>query len=145
MGHMKAQAAVEYLVIVALSLAILMPTLLYVEQTKSNVESELKLNYAQQAVNELRNAADLAYTQGPPAQFYVEVLVPLGVNSVSINGNLISIYLETPYGLSEVYANTIGNVTGALPSFSRFQGPRRVLVKAEQNYSGYFVNITEGN
>lgn len=141
---MKGQAAIEYMVIVALSLAILVPTLLYVEQTKSNVESELKLNYAQQAVNEMRDAADLAYAQGPPAQFYVEVLVPAGVNSVSIRGNIISVYLDTSHGLSEVYAHTAGNVTGSLQSFSQFQGPRRVLVKAEQNYSGYFVNITEG-
>ncbi len=141
---MKGQVAVEYVAIVALSLAILVPVWLYTDQIRAQVDGQLRLSYAKQTVDRLRDAADLVYAQGPPAQFYVDVTVPDGVQSVYVNGKLISLSVSASWGVSEAFATTVGNVTGSLPSFTAYGGPKRVLVKAQQNYSGFFVNVTEG-
>ncbi|PIN96649.1 hypothetical protein COX86_03050 [Candidatus Micrarchaeota archaeon CG_4_10_14_0_2_um_filter_60_11] len=140
----RGQAAVEYLAIVALSLAVLVPVWLYVDGQRTGVDGQLRLGYAQQAVDRIRDAADLVYAEGPPAQFAVEVNVPDGVLSASIAGKQVALLVDEPWGASEVYAATVANVTGSLDSFPSFGGPRTVIVKAERNYTDSFVSITEG-
>ena len=138
----RAQVAIEYLSIIALSLAILLSLWLYVDGEANRVRGELQLGYAKQVVSRLRDAADLVYAQGPPAQILLEVDAPRGVQDVSIQGNSITISLFVPWGVSEVYATTIGPLQGSLESFA-FEGPKRVLVRAQNNFTGTFVNITE--
>ncbi|MFA4946247.1 MAG: hypothetical protein WC607_01760 [Candidatus Micrarchaeia archaeon] len=141
---MRGQAAIEYLVIVALSLAVLLPLWFYVDTNRTQVEGQLRLGYAQQAVNRLRDAADLVYAQGPPAQIYVEVNVPPGIASASVSGRAISLFVNSQWGPNEVYAVTVANVTGSLESLPRFPGPRTILVKAERGFGSYYVNVTDG-
>lgn len=137
----KAQASLEYLSIVALSLAILVPVWLYVDNNTLAVKDELRAGYARQGVYSLRDAADVVFVQGPPAQLMVDVNVPDGVTSAGVAGRHITLWLATTRGNIEVYGVTIANLTGEL-YFARAPGLHRVLVKAQQNASGVFVNIT---
>lgn len=138
----RAQVAVEYLSIIALSLAILMPLWLYVDAESSRVKGELQLAYAKQAVARLRDAADLVYAQGPPAQILVEVEAPRGVESAIVQGNSIGLELALPWGVNEVYLDTVGPVTGSIDSFL-FEGPKKIVVRAQTNFTSTFVNVSE--
>ncbi|MFH0970980.1 MAG: hypothetical protein V1835_00280 [Candidatus Micrarchaeota archaeon] len=132
----KAQAAMEYMIMLGFALAIILPLWLYVNASLSNTNQDLDATYARSAVNKVRDAADSVFVQGPPAQMYLEVEMPHSVLSTSVSGKEVMIVLDAPGGNSEVYAVTLANVSGELPAR---QGRVRILVKAETN----FVNITE--
>ncbi len=138
----RAQIAVEYLSLIALSLAVLLPLWVYVDGEAARTRAQLNVGYANQAVNRLRDAADLVYAQGPPAQMVVRVEAPRGVESASVAGNTISLELATPWGVSTVFAETVGPLQGSLDSFG-FEGPKFVLVKAEEGFDSTFVNVSE--
>jgi len=136
MQFLKAQSAVEYVVIVGIALIILIPLWLNVNTQMGIVRTELQSTYAQQAVAKIRGAADAVYVQGQPAQFTILVNFPDNVRNVTVSGNEISMRLTTSAGDTDAVAITLGPVTGNL---STSVGTHRVLVKAQ----GGMVNITD--
>ena len=140
---MRAQAAVEYLAIVAISLAILVPLWIYVSSSNENVRQDLTVAYARQVVYKLKDAADVVFVQGAPAQLSVDVSVPSGITYASASGREILLRVDSGGGTTDVYSVTLGNVTGALASFATTPGSYFVLVKAQEDALGnVFVNIT---
>lgn len=142
---MRGQPALEYMAIVGLSLAILVPLWIYVNSSMDSARADLQLSYAQNSLERIREAADAAYVEGVPAQFSLFLNFPQGIESTSVSGTEVMMRI-TPFGaggaLSDVYVVTIGNVTGSIPLQS---GMVRLYVKAEYNQSSgeNYVNITE--
>lgn len=130
----------EYMVMLGFAIAIILPLWLYVNSSLSDTKGELDVTYARVAVNKIKDAADSVYVQGPPASIYLDLDMPDNIESTSVgndpSGREVLIKLNTAGGVSQIYAVTIGNVTGSLPTRL---GRIRVLIKAETN----FVNITE--
>ncbi|NUN11228.1 hypothetical protein HUU53_01125 [Candidatus Micrarchaeota archaeon] len=141
----KAQASVEYLSIIALSLLILVPVWLFVNNINTDVQGELNLGYAKQAVRHIGESADLVFSQGYPAQLLVEVRVPSNIESVSIQANELSVRVSKKEGLSDVFYVTNGNLTGDLDDVFRTPGVKRVLVKAVPFADYTVVNLTQAN
>ncbi|MFH1750778.1 MAG: hypothetical protein ABH863_03810 [Candidatus Micrarchaeota archaeon] len=135
-GKKKGQAAMEYMVMLGFAIAIILPLWLYVNSSIGNTKAELDMTYAKVAVNKVKDAADSVYVQGAPASIYLDIDMPDNIESTSVSGREIQINLNTAAGISEIYAVSIANLQGSLPTRS---GRVRVLVKAESN----FVNITE--
>ena len=99
--------------------------------------------YAKQVVLKLRDASDLVYAEGPPAQFAVEVNVPEGVQYAGVSGQEILLRVSAGSALTDVYSSTNANLTGDLSALARKNGLFRVMVKAQQQPSGsVVVNIT---
>lgn len=142
----KSQASVEYLAIVGFTLAALLIVWAYVSTSTSYSKQDLSVAYARQVVYRLRDASDLVYAQGPPAQFYVDVNVPEGILAASVggaNGKEIVLTLSVGGGVTEVFASTAGNVSGDLSKFVGAPGLYAVLVKAQEAGGGAtVVNIT---
>ncbi len=134
---MRAQSALEYLILLGISLAVLVPLWLYVSSQVGTTRQDLQVTYARLAVDKIADAADLVYVQGPPSQISVVVTLPDNIISTRVDSKEILLQLSTPGGASDVYAVTLGNVSGAIPTRP---GPIRLLVKSE----GTYVNITEG-
>ncbi|MFH1200188.1 MAG: hypothetical protein V1708_03915 [Candidatus Micrarchaeota archaeon] len=134
---MRGQAAMEYLMMMGLALAMLIPIWFYVNTTLSSTRGEMQATYAKVAVSKLRDAADAVYIQGPPARLYLELVFPDNIGSATVGSHEIMLRLQTPGGLSDVYSVTIGEVQGSLPTRG---GLVRVLVKAEE---GNYVNVTD--
>ncbi len=140
----KGQVALEYMAIVGLSLAILIPLLLYVNAAVGSTREELQVSQARNSLARIRDAADAAFVEGPPARFLLSLNFPEGIESTSVSGQEVSmrVLLYGGLGESDAFATTIGNVSGSIPSQS---GLVRILVKAEFNATSgeNYVNVTE--
>jgi uncharacterized protein (UPF0333 family) len=133
---MKAQIAMEYMVMFGISLIIVTVLWFYVNSNTSATEWELQAAYAKHAVNKIVKSADMVYVQGYPARSSVYVVFPGNVESVFIEGNIVLINLRTGNLTASISESTIGNVTG---NISIQQGGHNLVIKAESGY----VNITE--
>ncbi|MEM0475442.1 MAG: hypothetical protein QW343_01480, partial [Candidatus Norongarragalinales archaeon] len=140
----KGQASLEYLAVIALTLAALLVVWVYVSNTTSSTKEDLNVAYARQIVLKLRDAADLVYAQGPPAQFVVEANVPEGVVYANASGREILLRVRSAGGgLTDVYAATVANLTGDLSAIEEKSGVIPVIVKAQKQALGNIVvNIT---
>ncbi len=108
----RAQAGLEYLVIIALVLAILIPMAYYAYE-----EYRVQADYAQAdlAVQKIADAIDLVYSQGTGSQTVVEVYVPQRVESISLAGREVLLKFRTSGGaLTDVYRVTNANLTPAV-------------------------------
>lgn len=117
---MKAQVAVEYLIIMGVALMILLPLSLYLNQTLMGYRDDTKISKAQNTVKKLGQNADWVHSQGPPAKVTVEVYVPEDVAEVSLNNNMILYRVRTSAGISDVFYNTVPALNGTLPDKSQY-------------------------
>lgn len=149
----RSQASVEFVSIVAISLLALLAVWYYVNETNDDVKEEIRIAQAKQVVSRLKEAADLVYTQGPPAQFMVDVQVPDLVADTYVRGKMIALNITTKATAGGkpqlIYATTIGNVTGDLSKFEGLSGLHVVNVSAQAdtncavNNCYPYVSLTE--
>lgn len=114
---MKAQSAVEYLIIVSVALLIIIPFLAYVNQSFSNYKENSRIIQAKNAVKKLGEAADFVYSQGPPAKLTIRVCIPEGVQSISFDKQIL-FKVKTSAGISDIFYETIGEVNGTISTKS---------------------------
>ena len=131
---MKAQAAAEYLVIIAIALTILVPLILYSSQSLISYKEDVKVTTARNVVNKLAESANWVYSQGPPARLTVNVCIPEGVQEISLN-KILMFKMKTSAGITDVYRETIATLNGSIPSKS---GCYFISLVAHEDY----VNIT---
>ncbi len=115
MSQAKGQTAFEYMAIVALVLAILLPLSVFVF---NQAESQTRGKQAEIAVNSIANAADVLYAQGAGAKTTLEVYLPTGYSGKdsSIASKTISIKYFLGKDLIEASAATRANITGKMPA-----------------------------
>lgn len=126
---MKAQIAVEYLIIVGVALMILLPMSLYLNQSLMGYRDDTKLSKAWNTVKKLGQNADWVHSQGPPAKVTVEIYVPEDVEEVSLDNKMILYRVRTSAGISDVFYDTVPDLNGSLPMGSQY----------------YFISVTAIN
>ena len=109
---MKGQAATEYVIIVAVILAALIPIFYY---TFSESSRTTRINQANDAVNTLSRKAESVYALGPGSRDYVWISIPSGVNSTLVDSQTIRISFS---GLGDVVSFPRINVSGTIPTSS---------------------------
>ena len=133
---MKAQVAVEYLMLIGMALIIALPLFYYAISESSNT---IKLNQAEDAVNSIAMAADSAYSLGPGTKKYVNVVVPGGVEQSSIDGKAIKLKVSLFGSVADIYARSKANLLGGFPLT---KGHHRISVEALD--SGYVqINLAD--
>jgi len=111
---MKAQAALEYIIIAG---AILVVVIFLFYYASNKAKDDIKLNQAQDAVNAIAKTADNIYSLGPGSRDYVWITIPesVSLSDVDQDNKLILLKLNIFGGSSDIYANTISKVTGSIP------------------------------
>jgi len=132
---MKAQVAVEYLIIVSLALMILIPYVLYLNDLSQSYSETNRLTVTRNSVDKIGRNVDWVYSQGEGAKMETEILVPEGVESIQFLNKTILWKVRTSAGISDVYYTTITNVTGSIPTTP---GYRIILIQAFRGY----VNVS---
>lgn len=107
---MKGQAATEYVIIISVILAAVIP-IFYYAFSESNRTT--RINQASDAVNTLARKAESVYALGTGSRDYVWIAVPTGVNSTLIANGTIRISFSN---LGDAIAITNVNVTGTIPT-----------------------------
>ncbi len=120
MNLAKGQTAFEYMAIVALVLAILLPLSIFVF---NQTEAQTRGKQAEIAVNSIANAANVLYAQGAGAKTIVEVYLPEGYSGEKslISNKIISIKYYVGKDLIEASAATKANITGSMPASGRYK------------------------
>lgn len=127
----RGQAAFEYLVIVSLVLVFMIPIWSYVTGTQQNTNTELILTYAQNAANQIVDAANLVYSQGPPAKVRINVYIPYKVTNVSIINNTVKLEVVFNGEFSDIFAFSNARLNGSIPNK---QGNYKIEVEATDNF-----------
>lgn len=131
----KAQAAVEYTVLIAFTLMLLAVVWFYSKTTISKSTEDLNVEYAKNTVEKLKDAANFVFVQGKPASVKISVYIPNNVREIRIYNTTVYFRVLVGGRYSDVYAYTMGNVTG---NISLIYGYQPLIVRAEEGY----VNIT---
>lgn len=112
---MRAQAAVEYMAMIGVLLAILLPLAAYVWKNNS---SNTAVQQATITADKIANTADGLWAQGPGAKNRISVYFPPGYNATgsSLSNHTIRININTGSGRNDVVSTTKANITGTLPT-----------------------------
>src|SRR4030042_2166782 len=127
---MKAQIATEYMVIVAFALMILVPYTLYLTNVSHNFSQDNSLAVASNTVKKIGQNADWVYSQGVPSRLEISVMVPDNVESMAISGKSILCKIRTSAGISDIYYDSIANLTG---NITTSPGQYNVIIQAVEN------------
>ncbi|MBN2331294.1 MAG: hypothetical protein JXC85_05765 [Candidatus Aenigmarchaeota archaeon] len=112
---MRAQAAFEYMLIVIIALAFMVPAWTYITSVKTEASEELALSYAKSSVDRLASTADLIYSQGPPAKVKVHVYIPDGVEGYNFTNKTVALFVRYRNTVTPVYADSKASLNGTLP------------------------------
>ena len=132
---MKSQVAVEYLIIVSVAFMILIPTILYLNQSFIGYSDDNKLSKASETVKKIGQTADWVYSQGPPAKQTIEIFIPKDLEEISLNNKTVLFKVRTSAGVSDVFYESVAPLNGTLSSNS---GYYFISLTAFQDY----VNIS---
>jgi len=144
----KAQASVEYMVTLAISLLIFGAILFVAIGMITESGSQLGVDSAFKAVEEIKEAADFIYVHGHPSKIKINVHIPSNIENISIAGNLIKMSISTGQSYTDIYDIAKGNITADdaidfMCSGGVCRGGTYVL-NVESLETGYDVNITRG-
>jgi uncharacterized protein (UPF0333 family) len=112
---MKAQAAFEYMLIVIIVLAFLIPLWSYMITVNSEASDELVLSYAKNTVDSITSTSDLVYSQGPPAKVRVSVFIPSGIQQTNITNKTVTLTVVHSSGTTGIFSQSRARLNGTIP------------------------------
>ncbi len=136
---MKAQAAFEYMLVVIIVLALLIPLWVYTMTVNNDATDELTLSYAKNAVESITSAADLVYSQGPPAKVRISVYVPGSVDEGNITNQTVIYKVSYNAGITGIFSTSKARLNGTLPTS---KGTHIMEIRAI-DHASYDVDIQE--
>lgn len=145
----KAQASLEYMVMLAISLLIFGAILYVVMNMLTSSTSQRGIDSAFKAVEEIKEAADFVYVHGHPSKVMRKVRIPSNIENISIAENLIRISISTGISYTDVYDLSRANITAKdtidfiCPlETGRYCREGTYILNVESMETGYDVNIT---
>jgi hypothetical protein len=127
----KAQASLEYMVMLALSLGIFAAILYVVSTLVATSSVQIGLDAAIRASDKMREASDFVYVHGYPSKTQVNVYIPPNVESVDILDNkTINVRIAIQDSYTDVYDIAKGTILGNMSAITR---------------EGYYVLSVEAN
>ena len=108
---------------------------IYAKQT-GNMQADVTQMQIYKAASKISDYAEQVYYMGEPSQRTLYIDFPQGINSVTINGSLITFNVTTTDLTYTIVEETAANLTG---NIKNFEGPHTIVFKAESNV----VNITD--
>jgi len=130
---MKAQASLEYLIIVSIALLILTPAILYANEIIISSKKELRRKIAENTIEMIAENSDWVNSLGPPSRIIIRVYVPELVEYINISDFKVSLKFKDSKEI--ISKETRENVTGFIPVN---EGYYTVLIVAEK----HFVNVS---
>lgn len=122
----RGQAALEYMLLLGVLLAFLVPVVVYSTETTARSVGALE---GKRAVQSIAGAADRVYAMGG-GRMYVLVTVPPGITGQSVANKTIRLTLSSGDAASDIVGSTIGNISGSMPVS---YGTHRVFVEMLPN------------
>lgn len=125
------QVAFEYLIIVVIVLAFLIPIWAYSSSFQAGGQTQLQASYARNAVQQIVDAANLVYSQGPPARIDIQIYIPNGLDSILFVNKTVIFRQLVGTRTNDIYQIAMAELNGSLPIYS---GTYWVTVEATDGY-----------
>lgn len=126
----KSQVATEYLVVIAVGIAILVPLITYLNELFLAYKDDSKIASAKNAVNKLATLSNWVHSQGYPARVTCLIYLPEGVESIEFLNKTITIRMKTKSGFVDISEGTLTEIYGSLPEK---EGYYNVVIKHEHD------------
>ncbi len=137
--NMRAQAAMELLILVGFALAFILP-LAFLFISSSNAElSRLSIQQAKISARTIADEAGEMYLQGPFSKKTIYVNYPEGVANGSIEGGLVVLTMDADGRRVDAVSSTFANISGNLAG-RRIAGMQRI--RMEYVLPGNYINIS---
>ena len=123
----KGQFAMEYLLVTAFSLAILLPIILLLNDKYSESSSEIQVQQMNEIAREIAYQADKIFIQGAPARTSFNAYFPGEIDYITVGGPASGQVIIFHHKHSDVIAvgDTHAQLQGTLRSFS---GPHEIIL-----------------
>lgn len=131
---MKSQVALEYMMVIGLSLVVVIPFFYY---AVTNSSDSVLVAQTQDVANTLAKASDYVYSLGDGSSTKIQITIPDNIERASLEEHLIILELHTSSGVTNVTATSQANLIGNIPTEAATYS---MLV----NMTGNFVEIKPG-
>jgi uncharacterized protein (UPF0333 family) len=113
---MKAQVAMEYLIIIGFVALITVPLVIIFQQHSKSTSEEISSTEIYQISKRISDAAETVYYLGKPSKTTLKVYFPPGIGSIHLADNEIVFFMHTSMGTEDeivIYSpvNISGNLT----------------------------------
>ena len=117
----RAQASLEYMVMLALSLIIFSAIVYGTSILISSSSMQVGVDSAQRAVEKLKSSADFVYIHGFPSRTEVNVYIPPNIENLTILGTNNSVMARVSVGetYTDIYGVTKGKIYGDLSDVNK--------------------------
>ncbi|MCX8178824.1 MAG: hypothetical protein N3D75_03275 [Candidatus Aenigmarchaeota archaeon] len=127
---MKAQAATEYVAIIAIGLLILIPIVAYLNDLYISYRDENKIASAKTAAIKITSISNWIFSQGEPAKNIIQVYIPPDVERISFVNNSIVFDVVTRSGIQQIREYSVAALTG---NVTNKEGYYYILIQATDN------------
>ena len=140
---MKAQASIEYLIIIGLVLLITIPLFQY---GLSKSTESIRYQQAADAVNVIARTADEVHSQGIGSKDSVFVTTPSGINEVIVNGKTITLRLSISGGNSDFIGISRANLSATQDFLDKIvlSGTYKVDIETFENTTSNTIMVLLG-
>lgn len=107
----KAQISIEYILLIGLILAAVLPIFYY---SFTTINNHTKMNKASMVTIKVVETADMLYALGPGSQEAIVIEIPSGVENITIRNNEINLKLRIFTKVSDIFAVSKVNMTGTI-------------------------------
>lgn len=111
-----AQASLEFLMIVSVSLVMSMPLVLIFTNQQDSLRADIISAQIERVATNVADTADEVYYMGPPAQKTIRVDFPQGINEVILDDNRIIFVMGVGGANYEVVREVVGDLEGDISS-----------------------------
>lgn len=133
----KAQAALEYMLIMGIALAILVPLFSVVSSQTYSFKTEMKLSSVEDSLQNLADSSDMVYSQGYPAKITTKLYLPEGTLYTNVTENIFHVRIKKKSGPVDISSFPEANLTGSLP-----ESPGSYQIELKMTEKGV-VNVTQ--
>ena len=124
---MKAQAAVEYIIMVGVVLSIAVTIFYYAVSYSSE---SIAISKSKEGVESIAKSVNYVYSLGQGTRTTVFIDIPTNVIDTYIIANEIGVKVSTSAGITDVYATAMTNISGSLPTTP---GRHFIIIKNTEN------------
>ncbi len=126
----KAQIAMEYLLILGITLIMLLPIFVIVYTYTTISDDQISQRQALQIARKIVDTAETVYYFGEPTKTTLELEFPSNIKTAVVLPHTVLFVMETPVGDTDIFSDSQINLTGELPQGS---GTYKLRIQALSN------------
>lgn len=115
MVHAKAQVSTEFIVVMSGIFIVIAALVSSNLEILSAHENNVRVTKARDAIDSIHKAAEHVYMQGEHSKTQIFVMIPNGVESITLSDNLIEINLSVSGVTRNVFRTTRFSINGTIP------------------------------